>query len=151
MRGNATFVIDDPHAKRSKASLGRYGCYVFARKWNESYTPWYIGKSQRPLNKELFTPHKLGKLEVLLRYYERGKLFVFLIVPVGSRGPRAKKIVDAIETYYIHQAYKINPDLLNLKKLPRHAWDIEGVTKARGPGRPKGDDGAEMFRDMMCE
>jgi len=122
-----------------------YGCYVFATKWSDSFKPWYVGKTTRTFEKEIFTPHKIAKLDDLRDFQERGSLHVFLIAPEKGRGAKNSTATDNMETFLVGACHRANSQLLNLKKLPKSAWAIVGVTKAKKGARTEGEKALQEF------
>lgn len=139
---DGVYSVTRAHVPEYGAISDKYGCYIFSTVWGAGstpvYTPWYVGKTERTFNDEIFTPHKIDKLVELKEIRSRvGKLVVFLISPEPRQGRNNPAALDNMETFLIGACYKTNPMLLNRRKLPTSAWNIVGVTDLRGRGKPK--------------
>jgi hypothetical protein len=144
----ARYDVDEtaPGVSQAYAEIKqKYGCYVFATRWGDNFRPWYVGKTTRTFAEEIFEPHKIGKLDQISDYLTNYSLWVLLVAPRTGRGRKSWSATDEIETYLIHAAAAVNPDLLNLRKLPKKAWQIVGVTKREKGNRPA----AVTLRNML--
>ena len=140
------YEVKSEEAQDFDGLKGRYGCYVFATKFGDDFTPWYVGKTTRTFDKEIFTPHKIGKLDELRELRKRGKLYVLLIAPGRGRGAKNSTATNNMETFLVGACHRVNPQLLNLQKLPKNAWAIVGVTR---PKRGKRTDGERALQGFV--
>lgn len=100
------------------------GIYVFSTCHGETYTPWYVGKTNAKLGfrGEIFQEHKLNHY-VSAGQRKRGYPAIHLIAKVEPvRGnfcrssQKSGREIDELETVMIGMALRANPDVRNSKK-----------------------------------
>ncbi len=118
----------------------KIGVYVFSRKHGRSYTPVYVGKSVNSFEAEIFNcANRLTYNDAMMEM--TGSFVVFLIMPsdiaVSNSWSSDTKVVsfrredeiDAIETFFILAAKKVNSKLKNKQKIKDPEWHIDGVIR----------------------
>ena len=116
----------------------KIGVYVFSRKHGRSYTPVYVGKSVNSFEAEIFNcANRLTYNDAMMEM--AGSFVVFLIIPSDiamnnswSSNERVISLrredeIDAIETFFIQAAKKVNKKLKNKQKCKTPEWHIDGV------------------------
>jgi hypothetical protein len=125
----------------------KQGCYVFALRSGKGYSPWYVGKTARSMEKECFAFHKLEIYNKALFEGIKGTPVLFFITQPGSKIKMSKAIIRDLEPFLIQSAKSQNPNLLNTqqtKNLPK--WGIKGVIRG-GMGKPSA--GSRQLKKMM--
>jgi hypothetical protein len=117
-----------------------HGCYVFAMRFGDKLTVFYVGKAVKTRFKtECFAPHKISIYnEVLAREKRHRRPVLLFVTPTARRGtrPTVAKEIARIEKWLINKAIAVNPHLMNGRLIRRTpSWRIAGV-EPRGPGRP---------------
>ena len=121
------------------------GIYVFSTCHGETYTPWYVGKtnSKKGFRGEIFQDHKLNHY-VSARQRKRGHPAIHLIAKIQPvRGnyckasERSGRQIDELETVMIGMALRANRDVRNSKKT----WfnkncQVPGIIGDAVVGRP---------------
>ena len=122
---------------KHKADLSGRGCYVYTRKAAKGEVPFYIGMAKtQPFLKEVFTPHKLGKVKDEIAASLKGVIRLYLIELSGTSS-KALDSIPEVERYLIGVALEANPKLRNLKTEQSKAWSIAGLIRS-GQGKPSG-------------
>ncbi len=103
------------------------GCYVFAKYVRGVYTPWYVGKTDKCFEQEVFQDHKKRKMENMLWEHERGKLVVFFISSEKKNACATKRISynGLIEWWLIVLVKNVNRKLANDRQTD--SWFVEGL------------------------
>lgn len=125
------------------------GCYVFALKRGQGFTPFYVGKAaEQSFKSECFSPHKLGDhYNKILFEEDRGLPYLFLVTQKrNGKGRWATKAIDGLENDLIAIAAACNPKLSNKRSIPKDKWSIKGVLNAKR-GQPTRH--AREFKKMM--
>jgi hypothetical protein len=121
------------------------GIYVFSTCHGETYTPWYIGKTNAKtgFRGEIFQDHKLSHY-VRASERKRGYPAIHLIAKVEpvrrnfcKASERSGREIDELETVMIGMALRANPDVRNSKKT----WfnrncQVPGIIGDALSGRP---------------
>lgn len=112
------------------------GVYIFANKVSHGFKPIYVGMTKVSFKKECFQAHKINKLQDFFDKSQRTNLVLFFIVKDSNRNAQDDKdIIADVESFFIHQAYMANENLLNdRKKDPK--WSVQDVSGDRTPGQP---------------
>jgi hypothetical protein len=112
------------------------GVYIFANKVSHGFKPIYVGMTVNSFKNECFKDHKIRKLQSFFDKSLRTKLVLFFIVKESNRDARDDNdIIADVESFFIHQAYMANDNLLNdRKKDPK--WSVQDVSGNRTPGQP---------------
>lgn len=135
--------------------MTKHGVYVFAVRHGQSYTPYYVGKTQNSFKAEVFNSSNKRQYEAVNREHN-GKTVIFLLVPsdevnlsakdVGRVSKNRSAIIKEIEEYFIRLAACANPKLINTHKAKGPEWSIKGVLNA-DQGNPGKD--ACLFKSMF--
>jgi hypothetical protein len=106
------------------------GCYVFAIRFKNAASPWYVGKTERrSFKREAFELHKLGHYRNVLKIRKRGTPHLYLIAKLSPTGDhfrkpatKGEKSVKQLEELLIGSCLTKNPDLFNqsMTKFLRH-------------------------------
>ena len=131
------FRQDDPKILFGKidgasSCANHRGCYIFAKRFGDSFTPLYVGKTKKQdFQSEAFALHKQKKCIMELVKPSRGELVLFLLSP--DRKPRlvSKEILGRLEKYLIREAALRNPDLWNEYGTKPDPFRIAGIHGAR--------------------
>ena len=108
------------------------GCYIYVIAYGKKCVPWYVGKTTRGFENEVFSGRNLNKYNVAIAKHKRCTPRLFLIACAGRTNKRA---IHETETFLIRECKKVNPHLLNRTNVKPRRWEIDGVTK-RGQRRP---------------
>ena len=100
----------------------RKGCYVFAIRDKNEFTPIYIGKTEGKFEYAVFSKWNIDNMSGVLGKHT-GTLALYLVSAKGTKPLHHH--IDGIETWLIQQAMKQNPNLLNIQK--KKHWCIPGV------------------------
>jgi hypothetical protein len=124
---------------------GKDGCYVFAMRAARGFQPWYVGKTDGRLDREVFNSRNiLTYNDVLMEV--TGTPVLFLVTnaePGRSNLPSA--IVDRLESDLIKHAFRKNPRLKNERKLTDGSvYKIDGVGT-----RGRASEETVKFKKMM--
>jgi hypothetical protein len=140
-------LLDDFWEEGNQEALReRCGCYVFAlRRKKGSIVPHYVGLTKRRFDREVFNRSNLRKYRGAVSNGS-GKPVLFLVVPRHGKGKVSRKYIGELETFLIQAASVVNPDVSNVKGVPRPKWSIYGVT-GRRPGKPP--EAAEKLRKAL--
>ena len=117
--------VDDKHEDLS----GARGCYIFATKRKENFTPWYVGKTE----KQTFKKRVLSHQRVLDKLEKNRVIYLFLLRASASSKKKSRSI-SYLESILIGMALGQNRQLCNvsvarmLKKMT-----VPGVINS-GPG-----------------
>ncbi len=49
--------------QQAEGLASKRGLYVFAMRAGQGFTPWYVGRTSKGFEKEIFTPHKVVKYQ----------------------------------------------------------------------------------------
>lgn len=110
------------------------GCYVFANASGTGFSPIYVGKTNKTFKKECFQAHKKTKLDEYLNDVGKSSLYVFFVVLQGAK--KYLDEIDSCETLLIQKCQKVNPEILNERKL-KEPFIIEGIYGDKKIGKPK--------------
>ena len=110
------------------------GCYVFANASGTGFSPIYVGKTNKTFKKECFQAHKKTKLDEYLKDVGKSSLYVFFVVLQGAK--KYLDEIDSFETLLIQKCQKVNPEILNERKL-KEPFIIEGIYGDKKIGKPK--------------
>ena len=121
---------------RDEKISSKKGVYIFANKVSHGFKPIYVGMTKKSFKTEFFQAHKINKLQDFFDKSLRTKLVLFFIVKESSRDAKDDNdIIADVESFFIHQAYMANENLLNdRKKDPK--WSVQDVSGDRTPGQP---------------
>ena len=126
------------------------GCYIFAIKTrNNTLTPWYVGKAENtPFGRESIRPNLEKYNEVLHSLVKRGTPVVFLLPQltgkkssIGKASKSKRPAIVWLERFLIGEAYKANPQLVNVSGTKKLRIEIVGVKNSdrrkskAGPGK----------------
>ena len=121
------------------------GIYVFSTCHGESFTPWYVGKTNAKtgFRGEIFQDHKLNHY-VSAGQRKRGYPTIHLIAKVEPRrgnfcraSARSGREIDELETVMIGMALRANPDVRNSKKTWfNRTCQVPGIIGDPPLGRP---------------
>lgn len=118
--------------KEIKDVADKNGCYVFAVNLAQgAIKPWYVGKTSKGFRGECFADHKQKKYGKVLHKYGACTPVLFLLV---SSVPQAKNRISDLEKFFIDLAVTANPEIQQIKDVPRPEWTIPGVTESNGKG-----------------
>ena len=106
------------------------GCYVYAIKASKGYKPIYVGKATRSFKSEVFSAHKLTKINLGLCGQKRGAPVLFFVPVERSQGRVNKTAIDDAESFLIQAGLNANKDLLNDKKTKTPTWRIHGLVRS---------------------
>jgi hypothetical protein len=109
------------------------GCYVFANASGTGFTPVYVGKTNKSFKSECFQTHKKTKLDEFLKNMGKSSLQIFFIVLEHSKDYFDE--IDACESLLIRKCKRVNPDILNERKL-KEPFVIEGIHESKPLGKP---------------
>ena len=143
--------IDKNHGQEFWLSLtaapfaNAVGCYVFGLKAGRGYTPWYVGKTTKGFQQEVFQPHKVQKYNQVVFDGHKGTPVIWFVVRPGKKSLAGAKQIDEVESYLIQAAYQKNPELTNKQKIAGPPWGIRGVLRG-GRGKPLT---TQQFKGMM--
>ncbi len=112
----------------------RCGCYIFAIRSGNGFTPWYVGKATKRFAQESFGHHKLTHYNHCLADVVSGTPVMFFVVDSRSGNGTNVQHVDEVEKFLIESALRVNPDLLNIKKTKGSQWRIEGIVRGKPGG-----------------
>ena len=105
----------------------RHGVYVFAlqRRGPGAPVPFYVGKTEkgRGFKQETFNPRNRRAYNAALLVGHGTPLIYFLALR-RSRGPRARRAIDNLETLLIWIARHRNPNLVNRRKQNTTPWKL---------------------------
>jgi hypothetical protein len=116
------------------------GIYIFSIRHGETYTPWYVGKTNAKLGfrGEVFQTHKLDHY-LTTTQQKRGCPIVHLIPKIepvrgnfANQSDKAEREIDALETALIGMALRANPKVRNEKKT----WFIRNCYVPGVLGKP---------------
>lgn len=144
-RGQALTIFWNEIEKVDPGLSRAIGIYVFSTCHGESYTPWYVGKTNAKLGfrGEIFQDHKLSHY-VTAGQRKKGYPAIHLIAKIEpNRGnfcrpsARSGREIDELETVMIGMALRANPDVRNSKKT----WfnkncHVHGIIGQPAAGRP---------------
>ena len=132
--------------------LGACGCYVLAKRFGKSYTPWYVGKAgAQSVVVESLNSRNLNRLNEITN---KGVPVVFYLAMQTPTG-KVKKItngkkkgfgsIDFLENWLIAAALAKNKDLLN-KKQVKYLKDlyVQGMFNPKAGDKTKASD--ELWR-----
>lgn len=123
------------------------GCYVFARRHGDSYTPLYVGKTTRQdFQSEVFALQKQKKCIMGLLKPTRGQLVLFLLSADRKPGGVSKETIKALEKYLIREAVRRNPNLWNEQGTKPDPFQVFGIHNARR-GKPRLE--ISLFHNML--
>lgn len=123
-RGDALQAFWDEIEKIEPGLPRAIGIYVFSTCHGESYTPWYVGKTNAKsgFRGEIFQDHKLSHY-VSASQRKRGYPAIHLVAkvePVRRNfcrvSKRSGREIDELETVMIGMALRANPHVRNSKK-----------------------------------
>ena len=115
---------------KAEAVTKKQGCYVFALKVAQGFTPWYVGKATKSFRQEVLTDNKINIYTDVMMSGAKGLPFLFFVHRQGSAAKIAKAIIDDLETFLIHRAMDKNEMLANIQKVRgRVGWGIRGVVR----------------------
>lgn len=150
--GNGTISFPSESATNLFARSGAkdhssdVGCYIMARQFADSFTPFYVGQTTRSFAKEVFDVHKREKYRLAAQDCQTGKWVLFLLIPnPGHTSGRTNAIRD-LERHLIERGKKANPKLLNKQLVPKPMFRLEGIDNAP-PGQPLKE--VQHFKRMM--
>ncbi len=125
----------------------KQGCYIFALRHVQGYSPYYIGQTTSTMREECMQQEQLRCYnDALKKEGKTGTPAMFIVAPEGSKKVVSKQIRNELETALIQIALIKNPNIRNLKKTQRPKWSIPGVIRG-GRGRPT--ETAVKFKTMM--
>ncbi len=136
--------IRDFWRKHAALSKGR-GCYVFGIRTGGGLTPGYVGKATKLFKQETFAHHKITRYQRFLVDYQKGTPVIFFITAAKKKGAPNSAHISQLETFLIHVALALNPELLNIKGTKVEQWAIVGVLRSKG----KPSKSAQQFKKLM--
>ena len=115
------------------------GCYVFCMKHGDTYTPWYVGKTENKIGfeGEVFTDHKYYIYQKLIEKDKTRHQPCFMFFPLmtyehwnfSKNRSEGSKHIDWLETTLISMAYSVNRKLKNDKKTSLSLIHISEPTR----------------------
>ena len=125
----------------------KQGCYIFALRNSNGYTPWYVGKTRSALSAEIFTTDKLNKYNRVLFNGNRGTPVMFFVTKTDGRKTIPAVMLNQLEKFLIQSAKIKNPALINKAHTKNiDAWSIDGVYRPRQGAKSNIGD---VFKKMM--
>ena len=116
--------------------LDKMGVYVFCIRASGGILPWYVGRTKRSLEKEIFDSDKLVKYNKVLFARKRGKPCFYFLAPKSRTGKQvSSKYLPLIEELMIVTAYNRNRELVNIKSKSGSQWCIDGIRGGEGNER----------------
>ena len=122
------------------------GCYIFAIKAGNGYTPWYVGKTDKQsFRRETWADGKLLIFGEVIRNYDKGKPVLFLLAKLTNTGkfvkPTTRKRIEsvaALEEMLIGTCLQRNRELYN-KKTTKYLKELHvpGYINDQKGARPK--------------
>ena len=122
------------------------GIYVFATRAGRGFTPWYVGRTAKGFEREVFTSHKVVKYQQLFADQVTGTPVLFFVAKPGRPNVVPAPVLREAEKELIAIAYRCNPMLVNKQHAKPRAWSIRGVIGG-GAGRPSSN--ASAFGKML--
>jgi hypothetical protein len=132
--------------RAAKVIAAKKGCYIFALKAGQGYTPWYVGKATKTFKKEALGPYQLNNYNDVLFDGRKGKPVMFIIAPGGNKKAVPAATCGHIETFFIQTAYAENPEIRNRQQTKMPDWTIKGVVR---PTKGKPTKTEQAFKTMM--
>ena len=133
-KANKVQFIDDMNNEHP-GLLDKMGVYVFCIRASGTL-PWYVGKTQRSLAKEILDADKMVKYNDLLHTRRRGVPCFYFLAPLSRKGKSVSSTyLPMIEELMIATAYERNRDLANIKLTSGETWCIDGVIGGEGNKR----------------
>lgn len=131
---------------------GKIGCYLYALRAGNGYTPFYAGKTTAGFGQECFTDGKLKHYNRALASVKAGTPVLFFVTPDRNARPTKNKnslvakAIGEIEKHLIQLASAANPSgLLNTQNVKR-TWGIRGMHRGLGG---KGNRASAAFRRTL--
>ena len=124
----------------------KVGCYVFAIRHGRGTMPHYAGRTAYKFSSECFQHHKLSNYHRALTTVAKGTPVMFFVVLTPTKGPKNTKAIKALEERLIGLGMRRNPNMANIKKVPKDEPVVAGVMGA-SPGKPSSS--ASAFRKMI--
>lgn len=113
----------------AKDAAKKQGCFILALRRGKSFTPWYVGKASRDLEKDCFTPKKISEYNTILDKHQ-GQPVLFLLAPDKNKRKAPAKELSDLERFLLQGAQAQNPKIPSAKKdLPD--WSIHGVLRSK--------------------
>ena len=94
------------------------GCYLFATRAGRGITPWYVGQSKGPFEKECFAHQKQAIYRDVMDDIGRATPLLFLVARMTPTGRLSRSVskreADFVERKLIHDATNANSKLKNV-------------------------------------
>lgn len=132
--------------QQAEGLASKRGLYVFAMRAGRGFTPWYVGRTSKGFEKEIFTPHKVVKYQRIFADQVTGTPVLFFVAKPGRPNVVPAPVLREAEKELIAIAYRCNPALENKQHAKARAWSSRGVIGGRA-GRPTGS--AAAFGTML--
>jgi len=143
-KSDATDFWNSPKVKHLKR---KQGCYIFAMRAGQGYTPWYVGKASKGFDQESFTDHKRNHYNKALFSGKKGSPVLFFVCPQDKKKKVPASVLTEMEKELIQYALTKNPDLCNIQGTRNPPqWTIKGVIRS---GRGRSTAAADRFKKMM--
>jgi hypothetical protein len=114
---------------KAAARMNEVGCYIFAIKAGQGFTPWYVGKTKTTFKGECFTADKINKYNKAIMTYKKGSPVLFFVSHPKQRGPTNHKEIREIEVFFTQIALAKNEKILNIKNAKQQSWSIQGILR----------------------
>ena len=117
------------------------GCYVFVTRGGPGYRPWYVGRTKRRFEWEVFAPRNRLIYEAVMNDPDErvGLPYLFLVARLTDTtgqpimGKLWWKEAEFVERLLIIDAYNKNPKLKNVQGVNYARLTVPGVFKDRTP------------------
>ena len=113
------------------------GCYVFAIRFGDNFTPWYVGKTEQ----QSFKTRVLSNTHFCKELLNKpGALHIFLVSALTTSGrymsPRQSNAISRLEFMLIDLALQKNPQLYNIQQATMlKKMIVPGIINS-DPGHP---------------
>jgi hypothetical protein len=152
MKGGQRIEKDEAYSFWDKEEAKKYkalkGIYIFAIKTTKSILPWYVGKTARTFEVEIFTDDKIEKYNSALAEYDRNFKPCFqFVTPELKKGKPNLRAIDELETTLILWAKERNKKLKNIQNASdTELFLIRDVTTGK-VGKPRNE--AKHFKEIF--
>jgi len=124
----------------------KIGCYVFSIRTARGSLPFYVGKTWKSFESEVFTTHKTSDHYQKVVVNNKGTPTLTFISLEKCQGPTPQTVITELEKHLIKMAYMRNERLSNIQGRPKTRWSIKGVVGA-GPDAPNKNE--RLFKELM--
>ena len=131
---------------KARKYRNRIGCYVFSLRTARGSLPFYVGKTWKSFESEVFTTHKTSDHYQKIVMNNKGTPTLTFVSLETCQGPTPQTVITELERHLIKMAYMRNERLSNIQGRPKTRWSIKGVVAA-GPGAPTTNE--RLFKELM--